>query len=122
MTQLDDQKNKAIFHLLAQMAKLQGPPRPGKPNKGNLNLLFDENGNLLEYVPITIAAKYHSVGRRAIEQAIRRGKLRAIGEKHHMTVLVTDLIHYHDPTIKLATSLQANIREHLPIDNMPETR
>jgi hypothetical protein len=67
---------------------------PGKPNKGDLKILRHSNGDLKSTVTLVAAAHFGGVGRRAIQKALAKGSLGAIGARQNRRVTVESLLKY----------------------------
>lgn len=51
------------------------------PDKGNLNILLDTDGNLKRVVTLDVARRFGGVSRRAIDAAAKKGSLRTEGNR-----------------------------------------
>jgi hypothetical protein len=75
-------------------AEQRGIPSVGPPDKGNLHILRGRDGKLAKYVNLDIASRFGGVSRRAIEKAIKKGSLRAEGERLNRRIYVQSLLKY----------------------------
>ena len=66
----------------------------GKLDKGNLAILRNLHGELKEYVNLDVAARFGGVSRRAIEKAVAKGALIAVGFRLNRRISVGSLLQY----------------------------
>lgn len=66
-------------------------------DKGNRDLLRLKSGLQKEFVNIQIACRFGGVTRRAIEKAVARGDLEAVGKRQNRRISVDSLLKYFPP-------------------------
>jgi hypothetical protein len=72
-------------------------PSVGRHDKGDLEILRGTNGNFKSAVTLDVAARFGGVSRRAIEKALAKGSLGAVGTRQNRRVTVESLLKYFPP-------------------------
>ena len=73
------------------------PPSIDELDKGNLKILQGVDGQLKKVVTLDIAGRFGGVSTRAIQKAVKKGSLEAVGERQNRRIVVKSLLKYFPP-------------------------